>query len=194
MRRGEASRRIEGGSIISRDESTRPGPEGETARRGARPGMAAFRLRSPAHLVALGFGSGLFPVGPGTVGTLWSWCVFVLLEDVLLPVEWAGVIAAAFLAGVWACGRTAREVGVADHSAIVWDEVVAFWIVLLVVPSGWLSQLIAFVLFRFFDIVKPPPIGFADAQVRGGFGIMLDDLIAAFFTLLVFACWRALFG
>lgn len=136
----------------------------------------------------------MFPVAPGTVGTIWAWCVFVLLEEWLSPEQWGLVIASGFLLGVWACGRAARDVGVADHSAIVWDEVVAFWLVLLVVPESWASQLVAFALFRFFDIVKPPPIRMVDAQVRGGFGIMLDDLLAAFFTLLVFACWRAIFG
>lgn len=156
--------------------------------------MSAFRLRSPAHLIALGFGSGLSPVAPGTVGTLWAWCVFVLLEGWLSAGEWALVIGAGFALGVWACGRAARDVGVADHSAIVWDEVIAFWLVLLIVPASLLSQLLAFALFRFFDIAKPPPIRQADARVRGGFGIMLDDVLAAFFTLLVFAVWRTLFG
>jgi len=158
------------------------------------PGVTAFRLKSPAHLIAVGFGSGLFPRAPGTVGTLWAWCVFALLEDWIEPVHWAWLIPLAFVLGVWACGRAARDVGVSDHSAIVWDEVVAFWLVLVVVPAGALSQSLAFLLFRFFDIVKPPPISVADARLRGGFGIMFDDLLAAFFTLLVFACWRAIFG
>jgi phosphatidylglycerophosphatase A len=156
--------------------------------------VSAFRLKSPAHLIAVGFGSGLFPRGPGTVGTLWAWCVFALLDDLFSPAEWMAVICLAFLLGVWACGRAAREVGVSDHPAIVWDEVVAFWLVLLIVPRDAWSQLIAFGVFRFFDIVKPPPIGVFDARLRGGFGIMFDDLLAAFYTLLGFACWRALFG
>ncbi|MBM3407163.1 MAG: phosphatidylglycerophosphatase A [Betaproteobacteria bacterium] len=153
--------------------------------------LARFRLTSPAHLIALGFGSGLFPRAPGTVGTLWAWCVFVALEDWVLVHEWLVVIAVAFLVGVWACGRAARDVGVADHSAIVWDEVVAFWLVLAFLPTDWLSQLAAFAVFRFFDIVKPPPIGYFDARLKGGFGIMFDDALAAFFTLLVFAIVRS---
>lgn len=153
---------------------------------------ARFRLTSPAHLLALGFGSGLSPRAPGTIGTLWSWCVFVVLEDWLDPQQWLMLIAVSFAAGVWACGRTARDVGVSDHSAIVWDEVVAFWLVLVFLPADWLSQLLAFVVFRFFDIAKPPPIGHFDARLKGGFGIMFDDLLAAFFTLLVFAAVRAL--
>lgn len=109
----------------------------------------------------------------------------------MLVHEWLVVIAVAFLVGVWACGRAARDVGVADHSAIVWDEVVAFWLVLAFLPSDWLSQLAGFAVFRFFDIVKPPPIGYFDARLKGGFGIMFDDALAAFFTLLVFAIARS---
>jgi phosphatidylglycerophosphatase A len=118
--------------------------------------------------------------------------VFVVLEDWLDPQQWLMLIAVSFAAGVWACGRAARDVGVSDHSAIVWDEVVAFWLVLVFLPADWLSQLLAFVVFRFFDIAKPPPIGHFDARLKGGFGIMFDDLLAAFYTLLVFAAVRAL--
>jgi phosphatidylglycerophosphatase A len=184
--------------IISAD---RPDEGGQPAH-GAAPGdagrahvkaaaRARFRLASPAHLLALGFGSGLFPRAPGTVGTLWAWCVFVALEDWLAPQHWLLLIAASFLIGIWACGRTARDVGVSDHSAIVWDEVVAFWLVLAFLPTDWFTQLVAFALFRFFDIAKPPPIGVVDARLKGGFGIMFDDLLAAFFTLFLFAIWRA---
>lgn len=125
------------------------------------------------------------------MGTLWAWCVFALLEDWLRPADWAVVIVIGFLLGVWACGRAARDVGVSDHPAIVWDEVIAFWLVLVVIPSGAASQLAAFGVFRFFDIVKPPPIRQFDARLKGGFGIMFDDLLAALFTLFVFALWRA---
>ena len=102
------------------------------------------------------------------------------------------VIVIGFLLGVWACGRAARDVGVSDHPAIVWDEVIAFWLVLVVIPGGVASQLAAFGVFRFFDIVKPPPIRQFDARLKGGFGIMFDDLLAALFTLFVFALWRSL--
>ena len=171
------------------DSTISPEPSAGAEVRAAR--LARFRLTSPAHLIALGCGSGLFPRAPGTVGTLWAWCVFVALEDWVLVHEWLVVIAVAFLVGVWACGRAARDVGVADHSAIVWDEVVAFWLVLAFLPSDWLSQLAGFAVFRFFDIVKPPPIGYFDARLKGGFGIMFDDALAAFFTLLVFAIARS---
>ncbi|MEY4213586.1 MAG: hypothetical protein RL458_1812 [Pseudomonadota bacterium] len=194
-------RRANRGLIISADRPDEGGqPAGGAASgnadhaaraRAKAAALARFRLASPAHLLALGFGSGLFPRAPGTVGTLWAWCVFVALEDWLAPQHWLLLIAASFLIGVWACGRAARDVGVSDHSAIVWDEVVAFWLVLAFLPTDWLTQLVAFALFRFFDIAKPPPIGVVDARLKGGFGIMFDDLLAAFFTLFLFAIWRA---
>jgi phosphatidylglycerophosphatase A len=151
-------------------------------------------LARPARLLALGFGSGLSPWAPGTVGTLWAWLVFVVLESVLGPSQWAVILPLAFVAGIVACGATARDLGVADHGGIVWDEIVAFWLVLLVVPSalGW--QLAAFLLFRFFDIVKPPPIRYCDRNVKGGFGVMLDDLLAAGYTLLALAVARVASG
>jgi phosphatidylglycerophosphatase A len=144
-----------------------------------------------SRLVALGFGSGLSPVAPGTVGTLWAWLAWEVLR---LWVEGPALLwlpVAGFLAGVVACGRTADDLGVHDHGAIVWDEVVAFWLVLALVPASHGAQFAAFALFRFFDIVKPPPIGHFDRTLAGGFGIMFDDLLAAFYTLLVVAGWQA---
>ena len=161
---------------------------------------AAFMRRHFAHWVALGFGSGLSPKAPGTVGTLWAWAAFLVLDLWLAPLgplAWAAVIAASLVLGVWACAVTAQHLAVADPGNIVWDEVVAFWIVLwLVTPAGWLAQLVAFGLFRFFDAVKPGPVGWCDRrfkQERGwlrGVGIIADDLVAALCTLLVFALWR----
>jgi phosphatidylglycerophosphatase A len=157
----------------------------------------AFMLRHPARWVALGFGSGLAPKAPGTVGTLWAWVVFLLADRWLGPAHWGLVIAASLLLGVWACQRCAQDLGLADPGNIVWDEVVAFWIVLwLVMPVGFWGQLTAFVLFRFFDAVKPGPIGWVDQHfktARGwmqGLGIMVDDLAAALCTLLLFALWK----
>ena len=95
---------------------------------------------------------------------------------------------------MWACERTGRDLGVSDHSGMVWDEVVAFWAVLLLVPSGFAAQLAAFFLFRAFDVIKPPPIRHVDRTVKGGFGVMLDDVIAAFYTVLVFALAIKVFG
>ncbi len=159
---------------------------------------ARFMLAHPAHFVALGAGSGLAPVAPGTVGTLWAWLTFLLLDLFLGPAALGLVIAAALLLGWWACTVTARNMGVADSGHIVWDEVVAFWIVLwLVLPAGLGMQIAAFALFRFFDAVKWGPVAWADRHFkglgpRGGFGILLDDLLAAFCTLLVLAAWSAL--
>lgn len=171
--------------MADRTPSPAPQPVRPTAR---------FMRGRLSHWIALGFGSGLSPVAPGTVGTLWAWLVFVVADPLLAPAHWAIVLAAGFLIGIWACERTARDLGVADHGAVVWDEIVAFWLVLLFVPGGFGSQLAAFVLFRFFDIVKPPPIRHYDAKLKNGFGTMLDDLLAAFYTLLALALFRAGFG
>lgn len=155
-----------------------------------------FMLSHPAHLVALGFGSGLAPVAPGTFGTLWAWVSFALLQRWLQPDQIGEVIALSLPIGWWACTVTARHLRIADPSAIVWDEIVCFWLVLWVLtPEGWAGQLTAFLLFRFFDAVKPGPVGWADNHFkgvgwRGGFGILIDDLVAAFCTLLVLALWR----
>jgi phosphatidylglycerophosphatase A len=156
-----------------------------------------FMLSDPAHLIAQGFGSGLSPIMPGTAGTLLAWLTFATLSArwpaVFTPLNWALIIAAGFVAGVWACSKTGRDLGVADHGSMVWDEIIAFWLVLLLVtPAGFLTQLWAFVVFRFFDMVKPPPIGYFDRHFKGGFGVMWDDLMAAFYTLLVFALWRVI--
>lgn len=154
-----------------------------------------FMLAHPAHLVALGFGSGLSPTAPGTVGTLWAWLTFFLLQHWLLPAGVGVVLLVGLVLGWWACTITARHLGVADPGCIVWDEILAFWLVLwLAMPMGFWGQLVAFVLFRFFDAVKPGPVAWADELFkglgwRGGWGVMFDDLVAAFCTLLVIALW-----
>ena len=155
-------------------------------------------VRHPAHWISLGFGSGLAPRAPGTVGTLWAWIAFLVLARWLSAAQWGLVIAVSLLLGQWACTRTARDLGVADPSAVVWDEVVAFWIVLwLLMPAPLWVQALAFGLFRYFDAVKPGPVGWADRRFklrpgesigwRQGFGIVFDDLVAAGCTLLVLA-------
>ena len=155
-----------------------------------------FLLAHPAHFIALGFGSGLSPVAPGTAGTLWAWLAFLVLQPQMTALQMGGLIGVSTLVGWWACTVTAKNMGVLDPGNIVWDEVVAFWLVLwLVMPTGLTGQVIAFVLFRFFDAVKPGPVGWADKSfkgfgVRGGFGILFDDFVAAFCTLLVIALWR----
>ncbi|CAB3763681.1 phosphatidylglycerophosphatase A family protein [Paraburkholderia humisilvae] len=152
---------------------------------------ARFMLSHPLHLFSLGFGSGLSPILPGTMGTLFAWASFALFADKLTVIEWGILVVAGFFGGIAVCGFTAKRLGIDDPAPVVWDEIVAFWLVLLMVtPVSFTGQLWAFVLFRFFDMVKPPPIGYFDRRLKGGFGIMFDDLVAAFFTLLVIALWR----
>ncbi|WP_233259706.1 phosphatidylglycerophosphatase A [Ramlibacter sp. WS9] len=156
-----------------------------------------FMLSHPAHMIALGFGSGLSPVAPGTAGTLWAWVAYLAMENWLAPEAIGWVIAASLPIGWWACTVTASRMRILDPGNIVWDEVIAFWIVLwLVMPAGLVGQLVAFLLFRLFDAVKPGPVAWADDLFhgfgwRGGFGIIFDDLVAGFCTLLVIAAWRA---
>ncbi len=157
-----------------------------------------FLLSHPAHFIALGAGAGLSRLAPGTAGTLWAWAVFLLLQIWLTPLQLGMLIVAATLVGWWACTVTAQHLGVADPGAIVWDEIVAFWLVLwLVTPTTFGGELAAFVLFRYFDAAKPGPVGWADRLFkgfgwRGGWGILFDDFVAAFCTLLVIAIWRSL--
>ena len=164
---------------------------------------ARFMRGHLAHWVALGFGSGLSRWAPGTVGTLWAWAAFVVADQWLTTAQWGWVIAASLPLGWWACTRTAQHLGTADPGAIVWDEVVAFWLILwLVMPVGLLGQAVAFGLFRFFDAAKPGPVGWADRAYklrpgqaigwRQGWGILFDDLVAALCTLLVIALWLRL--
>jgi len=156
-----------------------------------------FMWSHPAHVLAMGFGSGLSPKAPGTVGTLWAWAAYELLQLMCTPMEIGLLIALSIPLGWWACTVTAQHMQVQDPSAIVWDEIAAFWLVLWVwMPVGFWGQLVAFVLFRFFDAVKPGPVGWADRHFhglgwRGGWGIMFDDLIAAFCTLLCISLWQA---
>ncbi len=154
----------------------------------------AFATQSSAHLIALGFGSGLMRPAPGTWGTVFGWVTFNYLLAGLSSYTTGLIIAAAFAVGVWACGAAGKALGVIDHGAWVWDEVVAFWLVLWLIPTGFAVQVWAFILFRFFDIVKPPPIRQWDASLKNGFGVMWDDIVAAFYTLLVIAVWLRLFG
>jgi phosphatidylglycerophosphatase A len=164
-----------------------------------RPGpKVRFLFSHLSHLIALGFGSGLSRHAPGTVGTLWGWAAFLLIEAVWRPGDWgwAAIIGAGLLVGWWASVATVRRCGIADPGFIVIDEIVAFWLVLwLLMPVGLLGQAIAFGLFRVFDAVKRGPVGWADRVFkgggwRGGWGIMFDDLVAAFCTLFLFALWR----
>ncbi len=161
----------------------------------------AFMFKNPAHLIALGFGSGLAPKAPGTVGTLWAWLSFWALAPCLSAVGWVILLVLGFGLGCWVCTLTAQHMETSDPGCIVWDEILAFWAVLwLITPAGFWVQLWAFLLFRFFDAAKPGPVAWADALFKAqpgqpitlaqGFGILFDDLVAALCTLMMLALWR----
>ncbi|MGD8341654.1 MAG: phosphatidylglycerophosphatase A [Gammaproteobacteria bacterium] len=141
-------------------------------------------LRDPVHLFALGFGSGLSPWGPGTCGTLLAVPIAVALLQVPAPIAWS-VVVLAIAVGVWITGESARRLGVHDHSGIVWDEIAAFLGLALLLPEGWPWLVAGFILFRIFDIAKPWPIREMDHSLRGGLGIMLDDLMAAVYSVVL---------
>jgi phosphatidylglycerophosphatase A len=149
----------------------------------ARPNLR-FLFARPTHFLGLGFGAGLAPVAPGTFGTLVGWGLFRLLEPRVDAIGFLVIVAVLYVLGIWICDRTGRDLGVEDHKAIVWDEIVAFLLVLFFTPRTLPWQCVAFGMFRFFDAVKPGPIGYIESRFRGGFGVMIDDLAAAFFTLL----------
>lgn len=139
---------------------------------------------NPIHLLAFGLGSGAVPRAPGTVGTIAAIPLYVLLHN-LSSTLYLLVVIALFVLGIWICGRTSRDLDVHDHSGIVWDEWVGLLITLWLVPPGWVWLLTGFFLFRFFDILKPWPINWLDSRVGGGFGIMVDDLLAALYALTI---------
>lgn len=183
MNRAARSRCGKGGSIISADPRY-----GHTALR-VRPTLG-FVLRHPAHAIAFGLGVGLIRPGPGTAGTLLALPIFWLLAPHLTVGPFLLVIGALFIVGMWACGRTGRALGVADHGGMVFDEIVAFLLVLVLIPHEPAWQAVGFLLFRLFDIAKPPPIRYLDQRLKSGFGVMLDDLLAAYYALLVIALWK----
>ncbi len=179
----------------------RSAPEDATLAGAPRRASWGLMLRSPLHVLALGAGSGLSPVAPGTVGTAAAWGVFLLLQPHLDDLQWAALLLAGLGVGWWACTRTAQAMRSADPGAIVWDEWLAMWLVLWVIaPAGWGLQLAAFALFRLLDAAKPGPVGWADRLFkaregqapgwRQGFGILFDDLVAALCTLILLALWR----
>ena len=141
-------------------------------------------LRKPVHLLAFGFGSGLAPKAPGTFGTLAAVPLYLLMAGLSLPI-YLGLVLAGTLLGIWICGRASDDLGVHDHGGIVWDEIIGYLLTMAFAPPGWAWMLIGFLLFRFFDILKPWPIRWLDRQVSGGVGIMLDDLLAGVFAGLV---------
>jgi phosphatidylglycerophosphatase A len=134
-------------------------------------------LRNPVQLAAFGFGAGLSPKAPGTAGTLVAIPIYLVAQDLSRPL-WFSVMAVMILAGIWICERAAKELGMPDHPGIVWDEIVGFLITMSAVAFSWINLLLGFLLFRLFDIVKPWPISYLDRHVKGGLGIMLDDIAA----------------
>ena len=155
--------------------------------------MTRFAFSHPAHVIAFGFGAGLSPVAPGTVGTLVAWPAGWLLGGIYPPALLLAFSALLFILGVWACALTGRHLGVPDHGGMVWDEMVAFLIVLAILPRHLAWQAAGFALFRAFDIAKPPPIRSLERRFHGGFGVMFDDLVAAAYALLALALIKRLF-
>lgn len=151
----------------------------------------ASLMRDPGHCLSLGFGSGCISRAPGTWGTVAGVLVYGLFFWAPLPV-YLGLVLLGFVVGVFLCERTARALGVHDDGAIVWDEFVGVWIALAFQPSAWEWILAAFVAFRIFDIIKPWPVSWLDRKVSGGLGIMLDDVLAGFYALVLVLFFQAL--
>ncbi|MFT6101461.1 MAG: phosphatidylglycerophosphatase A [Arenicella sp.] len=145
---------------------------------------AKFKLSNPVHFLALGFGSGLIKPAPGTWGTLAAVPLFLLITSFVSTSSYAylGIILVSFIIGIYLCGKTASDAGVHDHGSIVWDEIVGFFITVALLPVTWQNVVLGFVLFRLFDIFKPWPIKLLDKHVHGGFGIMIDDVLAGVFA------------
>jgi phosphatidylglycerophosphatase A len=148
-----------------------------------------FRITTPIHFLALGFGSGLLPKAPGTYGTLAAIPLYLLLAPASVSIYLAIVIIMS-IAGIYICGKAAEDAGVPDHGAIVWDEIVGFLITMFLVPLTWQSIAVGFILFRIFDIFKPWPISYVDKNLHGGLGIMVDDILAG---LAALACMHLIF-
>ncbi len=148
----------------------------------------------PAHFFSLGFGSGLSPFAPGTAGSLLAIPLFLLLAYFLPLWPLLAVVGISFAGGVWFCDVTGKALGVSDHGGIVWDEIVAMWLILAFTPPTWQWFGIAFLLFRLFDIWKPFPIRYFDQHVKGGFGVMLDDLLAAGYALVALKLLEHFYG
>ena len=141
-------------------------------------------IKRPVCFIGLGFGSGLAPIAPGTFGTLAAIPIYLLMQNLSL-VTYLILTLVGFTLGVWICEQSAEWLGREDPGAVVWDEIVGYLITMIAAPTGWLWILTGFVLFRFFDIVKPWPISIADKEIHGGLGIMVDDVIAGIFACIL---------
>ncbi|GJM13738.1 MAG: phosphatidylglycerophosphatase A [Pseudohongiella sp.] len=150
-------------------------------------------LANPIHLLAFGFGAGLSPKAPGTVGTVVAVLIYLALPSMPL-IAYAAIIVLSFILGIWICGKTAEDLGVHDHGGIVWDEFVGYWITMFMAPSGLVWALLGFALFRVLDIFKPWPIKWADKELSGGVGIMLDDVLAGIMAALCIQALVVLIG
>lgn len=148
---------------------------------------ATWVFSDPGRILMFGLGSGLLRPGSGTWATLLAWLLWNVCAPGSSDVYIGCFLLTSLLYGCWAADRVGKQLGVPDHVGIVWDEFVAFWLVLWFVPHSLSAQAVAFVLFRIFDVTKPPPIRQADARMKGGIGVMLDDLLAAGYTLLAMA-------
>ncbi|QIR13827.1 phosphatidylglycerophosphatase A family protein [Shewanella aestuarii] len=147
------------------------------------PALKKLSLSNPVHFLALGFGSGLAAKAPGTFGTLAAIPLYLLLSQFSLSIYLA-VTLVATIVGIYICDKAAKDMGMHDHGAIVWDEVAGLLITLIAAPAGWVWLALGFGFFRFFDIIKPWPIKWLDAKVEGGFGIMIDDVLAGIFAFV----------
>lgn len=152
-----------------------------------------FLFAHPAHFLACGCGSGLSQWAPGTVGTLFAWMSYILIKPYFTDLEFGMLVLIGYVAGFRIIQIAGRALGEPDHRSIVWDEIIPFWGVLLLTPPQFMWQLTAFCLFRFFDIAKPQPARWFDDQDTG-FGVMTDDVVAGFYTLLVIAVLKWILG
>ena len=143
-----------------------------------------FLFQHPANFLALGFGSGLAQKAPGTFGTIVGLPLYWLLSGYTFYIQLL-LITIAFIAGIYICDVAGKLIGVSDHGSIVWDEIVAMMLVLTITPNTFIWWIVSFLLFRLFDIWKPFPINLCDAKLKGGFGVMIDDLIAAFYAMII---------
>ena len=147
--------------------------------------------RDPVHFLAFGFGAGAVPKAPGIAGTVVAVVLYIPLAELSLPL-YSLFLVTGFILGIWLCGRIAAEIGVHDHGGIVWDEFVGYWLTMFMAPAGWVWILAGFVFFRLFDILKPWPVKWVDSRVKGGLGIMLDDVIAGIIAALCIQAVRML--
>ncbi len=140
-------------------------------------------IKRPACFLAYGFGAGLAPKAPGTFGTIVALPIYWSIQDWSLPV-YLTLVLVMFIAGIWLCQRASDWLKQDDASGIVWDEIVGYLVAMTFAPTGWQWMLVGFVLFRFFDILKPWPVSLADKKLHGGLGVMLDDVIAGLYALV----------